>query len=150
MTHVRTLIRDQFRDALDGALPPGYVVFGRRVYARNRTEGDATISVVQGDVEVTQETMGDDRTCVGEVMVRVGRSAPADTLHDVLDEDEVQVTLALANNADWAGLVEEMPELVAVRFATPEADGEKVVGGMLMTYRVEYRVAWDDPETVRN
>ena len=67
---------------------------------------------------------------------------------DLLDQDEVNITAAI-EGVDWSSLLEEDPELKAVSWAD-DADGEMPVGMIVLRYDIEYRIAKNDPETMRS
>lgn len=148
MAHVRTQIRDAIKEILTDQLPAGeYVVFASRKYARNHDSGKALVDIRFLNVNVTQETMGDDRTHAASLYVRVQRSDAEETLDDALDQDEVLIT-AVIEQYDWSDLLEADPELVQVNF-TQDADSGSALGAIILRYDVEYRIDKTNPEIVR-
>lgn len=147
MTHVRTQIRHRFRDVIDTHLPqPGYAVFASRKFARNHRQATAIVDISITNVAVSQQTMGDERTHVASLFVRVQRSAKEDSLDDLLDADEVLITEAI-EQTEWDDLLEEEPELVEILFAE-DSDSENTVGAIMLRYDVEYRIDKTNPQLV--
>ena len=147
MAHVRTLIRQAFKDALVDALEGEYDVFASRKYKLNMTDRPM-VDMRFVSVDITAQTMGDLRTHKGSLFIRVQRMATGDDMDDLLDQDEVNVTAAV-NAVDWSSLLEEDPELQGVTWAD-DADGEVPVGMIVLRYDIEYRIDKNDPETVRS
>lgn len=147
MAHVRTLIRQAFKDALADALEDEYDVFASRKYKLNMTDRPM-VDMRFASVDITAQTMGDLRTHKGSLFIRVQRMATGDDMDDLLDQDEVNVTAAV-NAVDWSSLLEEDPELQGVTWAD-DADGEVPVGMIVLRYDIEYRIDKNDPETVRS
>jgi hypothetical protein len=147
MAHVRTQIRQAFKDALIDALDDEYEVFASRKYKMNLSERPM-VDMRFASVDITAQTMGDLRTHTGSLFIRVQRTATGDDIDDLLDQDEVNVTAAI-EAVDWSDLLEEDPELQAVSWAD-DADGEVPVGMIVLRYDIEYRIAKNDPETMRS
>jgi hypothetical protein len=147
MAHVRTQIRQAFKDALIDALDDEYEVFASRKYKMNLSERPM-VDMRFASVDITAQTMGDLRTHTGSLFIRVQRTATGDDIDDLLDQDEVNVTAAI-EAVDWSSLLEEDPELQAVSWAD-DADGEVPVGMIVLRYDIEYRIAKNDPETMRS
>lgn len=146
MAHVRTQIRSAIKDALIAQLGVTYDVYSSRRYRLNATDRPM-IDMRFAGVGVSQITMGDDRTHVGQLYIRVQRQASENGMDDLLDTDEVAVT-AVIESIDFSALLEEDPELKQV-VVDDNSDGETVVGMLVLRYDVEYRVLKNDPETVR-
>lgn len=146
MAHVRTQFRTALADALISALAVDYDVFASRKYRLN-IGARPMIDLRFADVNVAAKTMGNLRTHVGSLFIRVQRIAPEDQMDDLLDQDEVNVT-SVIEAVDWSSLLEQDPELTQITF-TDDAEGEVPVGMIVLRYDVEYRIAKDDPETVR-
>lgn len=147
MAHVRTQIRDAFKTALVAALNADYDVFASRKYKLNMVDRPM-VDMRFASVDITAQTMGDLRTHTGSLFIRVQRMATGDDIDDLLDQDEVNVTAAI-EAVDWSSLLEEDPELKAVSWAD-DADGEVPVGMIVLRYDIEYRIAKNDPETMRS
>ena len=147
MAHVRTQIRDAFKAALTDALEADYDVFASRKYKLNMVDRPM-VDMRFASVDITAQTMGDLRTHTGSLFIRVQRMATGDDIDDLLDQDEVNVTAAI-EAVDWSPLLEEDPELKAVSWAD-DADGEVPVGMIVLRYDIEYRIAKNDPETMRS
>jgi hypothetical protein len=147
MAHVRTQIRQAFRDALIDALDDDYDVFASRKYKLNMVERPM-IDMRFNSVEINAQTMGDLRTHSGRLFIRVQRMATGDDMDDLLDQDEVNVTAAI-EAVDWSSLLEEEPELKEVSWAD-DAEGEVPIGMIVLRYDIEYRIAKNDPETMRS
>ena len=147
MAHVRTQIRQAFKDALIDALEDEYDVFASRKYKLNITDRPM-VDMRFASVEITAQTMGDLRTHKGSLFIRVQRTATGDDIDDLLDRDEVNVTAAISG-VDWSNLLEQEPELQAVSWAD-DADGEVPVGMIVLRYDIEYRIDKNDPETMRS
>lgn len=147
MAHVRTQIRDAFKAALVAALNADYDVFASRKYKLNMVDRPM-VDMRFASVDITAQTMGDLRTHTGSLFIRVQRMATGDDIDDLLDQDEVNVTAAI-EAVDWSSLLEEDPELKAVSWAD-DADGEVPVGMIVLRYDIEYRIAKNDPETMRS
>lgn len=146
MAHMRTQIRERFKSVLDAALSSAtYDVYASRKYARNHTPGKAIVDMrFLNDQTQAREVMGDARTHVGSLYIRVQRSEEESALDDALDADEVAIVDAV-EAATWTDLLEEDPELLQVNFAD-DAQG-LAVGAIVMRYDVEYRIEKTDPET---
>ena len=147
MAHVRTQIRDAFKAALVAALDADYDVFASRKYKLNMVDRPM-VDMRFASVDITAQTMGDLRTHTGSLFIRVQRMATGDDIDDLLDQDEVNVTAAI-EAVDWLSLLEEDPELKAVSWAD-DADGEVPIGMIVLRYDIEYRIAKNDPETMRS
>lgn len=147
MAHVRTQIRQAFKDALIDALDDEYDVFASRKYKLNMVERPM-IDMRFNSVDISAQTMGDLRTHSGRLFIRVQRMATGDDMDDLLDQDEVNVTAAI-EAVDWSSLLEEEPELKEVSWAD-DADGEVPIGMIVLRYDIEYRIAKNDPETMRS
>lgn len=147
MAHVRTQIRQAFKDALIDALDDDYDVFASRKYKLNMVERPM-IDMRFNSVEINAQTMGDLRTHSGRLFIRVQRMATGDEMDDLLDQDEVNVTAAI-EAVDWSSLLEEEPELKEVVWAD-DAEGEVPIGMIVLRYDIEYRIAKNDPETMRS
>ena len=147
MAHVRTQIRDAFKAALVAALNADYDVFASRKYKLNMVDRPM-VDMRFASVDITAQTMGDLRTHTGSLFIRVQRMATGDDIDDLLDQDEVNVTAAI-EAVDWSSLLEEDPELKAVSWAD-DADGEVPIGMIVLRYDIEYRIAKNDPETMRS
>lgn len=147
MAHVRTQIRQAFKDALIDALDDDYDVFASRKYKLNMVERPM-IDMRFNSVEINAQTMGDLRTHSGRLFIRVQRMATGDDMDDLLDQDEVNVTAAI-EAVDWSSLLEEEPELKEVSWAD-DAEGEVPIGMIVLRYDIEYRIAKNDPETMRS
>ena len=147
MAHVRTQIRQAFQTALVDALDNDYDIFASRKYKLNMSD-QPMIDMRFNAVDITAQTMGDLRTHKGSLFIRVQRMATSDDIDDLLDQDEVNVTAAI-EAVDWSSLLEEDPELQAVSWAD-DADGEIPVGMIVLRYDIEYRIAKNDPETMRS
>lgn len=146
MAHVRTQIRSAIKDALVAQLGTTYDVYSSRRYRLNTTDRPM-IDMRISNVDVSQITMGNDRTHIAQLYVRVQRQASESGIDDLLDADEVAVT-AVIESIDFSSLLEEDPELKQV-VVDDNSDGETVVGMIVLRYDVEYRVLKNDPETVR-
>jgi hypothetical protein len=144
--HVRTQIRQAFKAALDADLSASYDIFSSRKYKLNMTTRPM-IDIRFASVDITQNTMGDARTHVGSLFIRVQREATGEDLDDLLDQDEVNVTASI-EGVDWSSLLEEDPELIQVVWAD-NSDGEVPIGMIVLRYNIEYRITKNDPETVR-
>lgn len=147
MAHVRTQIRQAFKDALIDALDDEYDVFASRKYKLNMVERPM-IDMRFNSVDISAQTMGDLRTHSGRLFIRVQRMATGDDMDDLLDQDEVNVTAAI-EAVDWSSLLEEEPELKEVSWAD-DAEGEVPIGMIVLRYDIEYRIAKNDPETMRS
>jgi esterase/lipase superfamily enzyme len=147
MAHVRTQIRDAFKAVLVAALDADYDVFASRKYKLNMVDRPM-VDMRFASVDITAQTMGDLRTHTGSLFIRVQRMATGDDIDDLLDQDEVNVTAAI-EAVDWSSLLEEDPELKAVSWAD-DADGEVPIGMIVLRYDIEYRIAKNDPETMRS
>ena len=138
MTHLRTTIRQTFRDVLESALSPEeYVVVGTRTSKRNRTD-ESVIDVRFTEIDVSQNSMGDDRTHMGTLMIRVYRSGDEAVIDELLDLDEARVTGAVYNY-DWSRLLEDEPELKRISFEREDTTDE-TVGVLVLQFSVEYRI----------
>jgi hypothetical protein len=146
MTHARTTIRHAVIEALAADLPASYRVFGSRKYALNRVAGAPVVDVRFAQVNIVQETMGDERRNVGSLLIRVQRDSEETGLDDALDADEVLVVGVMAG-IDWSSLLEEQPELTQVVFAEDGQTG-RPVGALILRFDVEWRANWNNPETV--
>ena len=144
--HVRTQIRNAFREELQLTLSADYDIYSSRKYRLNVTDRPM-IDMRFASVDIAAQTMGKLRTGKGALYIRVQRTATEDEIDDLLDQDEVNVT-SVIEAADWSSLLEEDPELTQVTFAD-DAMGETPIGMIVMRYDVEYRIAKTDPETVR-
>jgi hypothetical protein len=147
MAHVRTQIRQAFKDALIDALDDDYDVFASRKYKLNMVERPM-IDMRFNSVDINAQTMGDLRTHSGRLFIRVQRMATGDDMDDLLDQDEVNVTAAI-EAVNWSSLLEEEPELKEVSWAD-DAEGEVPIGMIVLRYDIEYRIAKNDPETMRS
>ena len=148
MTHLRTTIRQTFNAVLDAALSPEeYAILGARTSKRNRAE-TASVAVHFTEVNVTANSMGDDRTHMGTVMIKVQRGAAEDELDDLLDLDEVRVTAAI-NNYDWSDLLEEDPEMTQITFDRDDST-EVTIGQIALRFSVEYRIDKMNPNLKRS
>lgn len=146
MAHVRTQIRAAIQAALQAGLGVDYDIFASRKYKLNMLERPM-IDLRFGNVDISVQTMGTLRTHNATFFVRVQRMATGDDMDDLLDQDEVRVTAAI-EAADFSTLLEQDPELTQVVWAD-DADGEVPIGMIVLRYDIEYRIAKDDPETVR-
>lgn len=148
MTHLRTTIRQTFRDVLESALSPEeYVVVGTRTSKRNRTD-ETVIDVRFTEIDVSQNSMGDDRTHMGTLMIRVYRSDDEAVIDDLLDLDEARVTGAVYNY-DWSQLLEDEPELKRISFEREDTTDE-TVGVLVLQFSVEYRINKLNPNLMRS
>lgn len=147
MTHVRTQIRQATKAALDAALDPtAYRTFASRKSAINHVPDLAIVDLqFLNDQTRVQEVVGDARIHVASLYIRIQRSAPEETLDDLLDADEVAVIAALEAH-DWSSLLEEPPELIQANFADDGGAGH-VIAALVLRFDVEYRINRDDPET---
>lgn len=146
MAHVRTQIRAAIQAALQAGLGVDYDIFASRKYKLNMIE-KPMIDLRFSNVDISVQTMGTLRTHNATFFVRVQRMATGDDMDDLLDQDEVRVTAAI-EAADFSTLLEQDPELTQVVWAD-DADGEVPIGMIVLRYDIEYRIAKDDPETVR-
>lgn len=146
MAHVRTQIRAAIKTVLDDALGADYDVYASRKYRLNVSD-TPMIDMRITTVEIAAQSMGNLRTHMATLFIRVQRVATGDDMDDLLDQDEVNVTAAI-EAADWSSLLEDDMELTQVSMAD-DADGEIPIGMIALRYNVEYRVAKNDPETVR-
>ena len=148
MTHLRTTIRQTFRDVLESALSPEeYVVVGTRTSKRNRTD-ESVIDVRFTEIDVSQNSMGDDRTHMGTLMIRVYRSGDEAVIDELLDLDEARVTGAVYNY-DWSRLLEDEPELKRISFEREDTTDE-TVGVLVLQFSVEYRINRLNPNLMRS
>lgn len=148
MTHVRTTIRQTFNAVLEGALSSeDYTILGTRTSKRNRDDA-ASVRVNFTEVNVTANSMGDDRTHTGTLMVRVQRAADEADLDDLLDLDEARVTDAIFNY-DWSDLLEEDPELRQITFDRSD-ETDVTIGQIALQFIVEYRINKLNPNLVRS
>lgn len=148
MTHLRTTIRQTFRDVLESALSPEeYVVVGTRTSKRNRTD-ESVIDVRFTEIDVSQNSMGDDRTHMSTLMIRVYRSGDEAVIDDLLDLDEARVTGAVYNY-DWSRLLEDEPELKRISFEREDTTDE-TVGVLVLQFSVEYRINKLNPNLMRS
>ena len=148
MTHLRTTIRQTFRDVLESALSPEeYVVVGTRTSKRNRTD-ESVIDVRFTEIDVSQNSMGDDRTHMGTLMIRVYRSGDEAVIDELLDLDEARVTGAVYNY-DWSQLLEDEPELKRISFEREDTTDE-TVGVLVLQFSVEYRINRLNPNLMRS
>lgn len=147
MAHARTQIRARFKSVLEAALPSSYRVFSSRKYARNYDPDQVIVDMqISNDQTSAREVMGDERTHVASLYIRLQRGVADETLlDDALDADEVRVVAAI-EAASWRDILEEDPELLQVNF-TENADTGVAIGGLVMRYDVEYRIDKTDPET---
>ncbi|MDK3075143.1 hypothetical protein QO034_18810 [Sedimentitalea sp. JM2-8] len=149
MAHVRTQIREAFKTELAANLPAtGYAVFSSRKFKRNHDRAKAIVDIHINNVNISQQTMGDDRTHIASLYIRVQRSDAEDALDDALDNDEVLLT-QIIEQRDWSSLLEEEPELVQVNFAE-DSDSASAIGAIILRYDVEYRIDKTNPEIARN
>jgi hypothetical protein len=146
VSHVRTQIRAAFLSALEAQLSADYDLFASRKYKLNMVDRPM-LDMRFSSVDITAQTMGDLRTHTGALFIRVQRMATGDDIDDLLDQDEVNVTAAI-EAVDWSNLLEQDPELTNVMWADG-AEGDVPVGMIVLRYDVEYRVAKNDPETMR-
>jgi hypothetical protein len=146
MTHIRTQIRHTVIDALAENLPSNYRVFGSRKYAINHKPGSPVVDVRFMNVNITQETMGNERRNAGSLYIRVQRDGEETALDDQLDADEVLIVGVMAS-VRWDTLLEENPELVQANFAE-DAQSGRPIGALILRFDVEWRANWNDPETV--
>lgn len=148
MTHVRSQIRQRFKDILEAGLPPeDYVVFASRTFARNTTPS-AVVDIRFLNVNIEHQTMSDDRMHTASLYIRVQRTADDDQLDDLLDNDDVVITSIVENAGNWRDLLIEDPELVQVNYATNAETGQPL-GAIILRYDVEYRVDKKDHETAK-
>ena len=148
MTHLRTTIRQTFRDVLESALSPEeYVVVGTRTSKRNRTD-ESVIDVRFTEIDVSQNSMGDDRTHMGTLMIRVYRSGDEAVIDELLDLDEARVTGAVYNY-NWSRLLEDEPELKRISFEREDTTDE-TVGVLVLQFSVEYRINKLNPNLMRS
>jgi hypothetical protein len=148
MTHLRTIIRQTFRDVLESSLSSEeYVVVGTRTSKRNRTD-ETVIDVRFTEIDVSQNSMGDDRTHMGTLMIRVYRSGDEAVIDDLLDLDEARVTGAVYNY-DWSQLLEDEPELKRISFEREDTTDE-TVGVLVLQFSVEYRINKLNPNLMRS
>lgn len=153
MAHVRTQIREAFKDALEAAVgAAGYTVFASRKYSVNVDDGRGYVDIMVGNdqTEVARSTIGSTRKArihTASVYIRVQRSAFSEALDDELDADEVFVVGAV-HDYDWVELLEEEPELLQVNFVDANDSRGVAVGTIVIRFDVEYRINYDAPETV--
>ena len=144
MPHVRPQIRDRFRDVLTAALPPNYDIFSSRKFKYNHVVGRVLIDMrFLNDQTAEREVMGDSRTHVASLYIRIQRSSNEEELDDALDADEVAVVSAIEAH-NFSDLLEEDPELLQVNFAD-EAEGGRALGAIVLRFDVEYRIEKSDP-----
>jgi hypothetical protein len=147
MAHVRTQIRHRVRDTLDAGLPATYLVAASRKARRNATPDDAHVNIrVLNDQGREIETQGSERIRVASVYIGVVRQGTGDALDDALDADEVIIN-DLIYSVSWDDLLEFLPMLMQVNF-TESGEGEKDTSQIVLRYDMEYRVDYDDLETV--
>lgn len=148
MAHIRTQIRQRVKAALESGLPSTYRVFSSRKYAINHEPGGAMVDMrFSNDQTQLIETMGDERVHVASLYIRVQRSTTDETtLDDAMDADEVAV-VAIMEAINWGDLLEDEPELLQTNFTENESSGF-AIGGIVMRFDCEYRIARNDPETV--
>lgn len=146
MAHMRKQIRDRFKSVLETALPSAdYTVYSSRHYARNHTPGKAIVDMrFLNDQQQDIEVLGDSRTHIASLYVRVQRSEEESALDDAMDADEVLVVNAVFA-ADWSSLLEQEPELLQVNFSDDAQSA--AIGALVMRFDVEYRIMKSDPET---
>jgi len=153
MPHVRTQIRNAFKAAFEAhASAPGYTVYASRKYSLNVTDDHGFVDIMASNdqTEVARSTMGVTRKArmhTLSVYVRVQRNAASDDLDDLLDDDELFVVDAVHAH-DWAGLLEEEPELLQTNFIDSNDSRGTAVGTIVIRFDVTYRISYDDPETV--
>ena len=150
MAHVRTQIRNEFKDMLTDRLPTSenYVVFSSRKYMRNHIPETVIIDMrFLNDQTRQEETIREDkRIHVASLYIRVQRSAPEDEIDDLLDQDEVNIIKAISNH-DWSELLEEYPELVQTNFSDADAGGH-LIGSIVLRFDLEYRIEREEPEVI--
>ena len=146
MAHMRKQIRDAFKAVLDAALPSAtYKVYSSRHYARNHTPGVAIVDMrFLNDQQQEIETLGDDRTRIASLYIRVQRSEEESALDDAMDADDVLITSAVMA-ADWSGLLEQEPEQLQTNFSDDAQSA--AIGALVMRFDCEYRIDKSDPET---
>lgn len=148
MTHLRTTIRQTFRDVLESALSSEeYIVLGTRTSKRNRTK-ENVIDVRFTEIDVSQNSMGDDRTHMATLMIRVYRPGDEEVLDDLMDLDEVRITGAVYNY-DWSQLLEDEPELKRISFEREDTTDE-TLGVLVLQFAVEYRINKLNPNLMRS
>jgi hypothetical protein len=146
MTHIRTRLRNRFRDALQLGLGAEYDVYASRKTKRNHTPGVTLVDMrFLNDQTREEETMSDDRIHIASLYIRIQRSGDEDTIDDDLDEDELRVT-SIVRNIDWSDILEEQPEQMQANFAD-DADAGLILGAIVLRYDLEYRIDIDDPTT---
>lgn len=150
MAHVRTQLRQEFKEVLEGVLPAAqYRIFASRKAPINHKATHATVDMrFLNDQTRQAETMdqqGDEaRIHVPSLYIRVQRSATEETLDDLLDADEVIIVKAIAEH-DWGYILEEEPELVQTNFSDDGSTG-RILGAIVLRYDLEYRINKHDPE----
>ncbi len=146
MMHMRSQIREAFRDVLIASLGPRYDIFSSRKYAFNVKPGYALVDMrFLNDQTQQREVMSDARVHVASLYIRVQRPANENGIDDVLDADQLAVTQAI-ETATWNTLLEEDPELLQINFSD-SAEGQQVVAAIVIRYDVEYRIDKADPTT---
>ena len=153
MAHVRTQIREAFKEALEDNLPQGeYRIFASRKSAINHKSGSALIDMrFLNDQTRTEEVLnysnGDGaRVHIGSLYIRVQRSALEPDIDDILDQDEVNV-IAAVEGSEWGDLLEEHPELMQVNFSDDATGGNKLAA-IVLRFDLEYRINRDNPELI--
>jgi hypothetical protein len=148
MTHVRTTIRRRFEEVLESTLSgEDYIILGTRTSKRNRTD-ESVVEIRFTEIDVSQNSMSDDRTHMGTLMIRVHRSGAEHDLDDLMDLDEVRVTDAVYNH-DWSELLEDQPELKRITF-TRDDSTEDTIGVLSLQFAIEYRINQLNPNLVRS
>jgi len=152
MAHVRTQLREAFKDVLTAALPSNeYRIFASRKSALNHISDIATVDMRFLNDQTRQgETMRRDDTYarihIPSLYIRVQCSATEETIDNVLDAHEVRIVAAIEAH-DWSDLLEEEPELVQTNFSDDGTTG-RILGAIVLRYDLEYRINKNDPEQV--
>lgn len=148
MAHVRTQIRQLFKQVLDANLSSSeYKIYSSRKSPRNHTPTKAIVDMrFSNDQARMAETMSDDRIHVASLMIRVQRSADETLLDDLLDVDEIRIINAIETQ-DWTNYLEETPDLMQVNFSD-DSRGGNILGAIVLRFDLIYRIDKYDPETI--
>lgn len=145
MQHVRTLIRQRFREALVSRLPEEtHRIFSGRISMVNHDETRTLVDIIfDEDNTLPREVMGPERVHVATFLIRIQLSAPDEQIDEAMDYQETLVVSAI-ECADFSDMLEEHPELTQASFFS-DASSSLTMGLLVLRYNVEYRIDKREP-----
>ena len=145
--HVRQQIRERIGTTLTGLTTTGTNVFESRVYPLEDSKLPALIIYTKSEESMPIE-IGSDRTMERSLTVNIEGYVKANSnFDDTVDTIYKEVETAMATDITLNGLAKDsFLETTEIEF---NAEGEKPVGFVTMSFKVDYYVLESSPDVAR-